>query len=151
MSTSNEKNIATLLHLSTLSQYLIPFGNYIFPILIWSSKKNESEFVNYNGKQVLNFQLSMFLYTLLLLLIAVPIFIFTFLKNVTYDEVFNHQNVDFDNLNHENITGFVMLAIVAAIIFGFLKVIEFILIIYGAVKASNGEQYKYPLSISFFK
>ena len=151
MSTSNEKNIATLLHLSTLSQYLIPFGNYIFPILIWSSKKNESEFVNYNGKQVLNFQLSMFLYTLLLLLIAVPIFIFTVLKNVTYDEVFNHQNVDFDNLNHENITGIVMLAIVAAIIFGFLKVIEFILIIYGAVKASNGEQYKYPLSISFFK
>jgi len=32
-----------------------------------------------------------------------------------------------------------------------LKVIEFILIIYGAVKASNGENYKYPLSISFFK
>ena len=151
MSTSNEKNTAAILHLSTLSQYLIPFGNYIFPILIWSSKKNESEFVDYNGKQVLNFQLSMFLYTLILLLIAVPILIFTVLKNIPFEGSFSHHNFVFENFDNGNITGVVVLAIAAIIIFGFLKVIEFILIIYGAVKASNGEQYKYPLSISFFK
>ena len=44
--TTSEKNVATITHLSTLTQYFIPFGNYIFPILIWSSKKNESEFVD---------------------------------------------------------------------------------------------------------
>ena len=55
MTTTNNKNIATVLHLSALTQYIIPFGNYIFPIVIWSSKKDESEFVDFSGKQVLNF------------------------------------------------------------------------------------------------
>ena len=77
MITTNDKNIATVLHLSTLTQYIIPFGNYIFPIVIWSSKKGESEFIDYNGKQVLNFQLSIFLYSVVLCLIAIPIFIYT--------------------------------------------------------------------------
>jgi uncharacterized protein len=151
MSTSNEKNTAALIHLSTLTQYFIPFGNYIFPILLWSSRKNESEFVDSNGKQVLNFQLSMFLYTLILLLVSIPILIFTVLKNITFSEVFNRHDFVIENFNHSNLTGIVVLAITAIILFGFLKIIEFILIIYGAVKASNGENYKYPLSISFFK
>lgn len=151
MSTTNERNISTLLHLSALTQYFIPFGNYIFPIIIWSSKKNDSEFVDYNGKQVLNFQLSMLLYSLILCLIAIPILIFTVLRNLTFNELMNDCHYHFDDMNIENITGFVILAISAGIIFGFLKIMEFILIIYASVKASNGEHYKYPLTISFFK
>ena len=151
MITSNEKTTASLIHLSTLTQYIIPFGNYIFPIIIWSSKKKDSEFIDYNGKQVLNFQLSIFLYTLLLLLITIPILIFTLLKNVTLQEAINSQDFVIDKFHSENITGVVVLAITAAFILGFLKLIEFILIIYGAVKASNGEEYRYPLSIQFFK
>lgn len=151
MITSNEKTTASLIHLSTLTQYIIPFGNYIFPIIIWSSKKKDSEFIDYNGKQVLNFQLSIFLYTLLLLLITIPILIFTLLKNVTLQEAINCQDFVIDKFHSENITGVVVLAITAAFILGFLKLIEFILIIYGAVKASNGEEYRYPLSIQFFK
>ena len=54
METTTEKNTATFTHLSSLTQYFIPFGNYIFPILIWSSQKGKSEFVDHNGKQVLN-------------------------------------------------------------------------------------------------
>jgi uncharacterized Tic20 family protein len=151
MSTTNEKNTATLLHLSTLSQYIIPFGNYIFPIIIWSSKKDDSEFVDCNGKQVLNFQLSILLYSLLLLLIVIPILIFTVLKNITYNEVFHNHEIMFNHFKHENLTGVIILGVTAVLIFGFLKVIEFILIINGAVKASNGENYKYPMSIPFFK
>jgi len=151
MSTPNEKTTASLIHLSTLTQYIIPFGNYIFPIIIWSSKKKDSEFVDHNGKQVLNFQLSMFLYTLLLLLISIPILIFTVLKNIPFNGTFTHHDFVIDNLTTSNISGTVVLAITALIIFGFIKVIEFMLIIYGAVKASNGEQYKYPLSIPFLK
>jgi uncharacterized Tic20 family protein len=37
METTIEK-IPQHLHLSALTQYFIPFGNYIFPILFWSSK-----------------------------------------------------------------------------------------------------------------
>jgi len=151
MTTNNEKSIATFLHLSALTQYFFPFGNYIFPIVIWSAKKNDSAFVDANGKNVLNFQLSMFLYTVVLCLIAIPIFIYSIFKNVPNHDI--HFNDDFiiDHLSAGNITGLTILGIVAVLLFCFLKVIEFVLIIYAAVKASNDEAYKYPLSIPFFK
>jgi uncharacterized Tic20 family protein len=149
--TTNETNTAALLHLSTLTQYFIPFGNYIFPILIWSAKKNESEFINASGKNVLNFQLSMFLYTLITLLIAIPVFIYTIFKNISIREISDGSDFIIDNFNSGNITGIVILAIVTLLLFCFLKVIEFMLIIYGAVKTSNGEIYNYPLTIRFLK
>jgi uncharacterized Tic20 family protein len=151
MTTTNDKNIATILHLSTLTQYIIPFGNYIFPIVIWSSKKDESEFVNTNGKQVMNFQLSIFLYSVLLCLIAIPILLFTLFHNVPFDVIFNDHQFSIDHLNFKEMGGLTVLGITAAFLFGVLKVIEFVLIILAAVKASNGESYKYPLSIPFFK
>ena len=75
METSNEKSSATLIHLTTLCQYIIPFSNFILPLLIWSNKKNDSKFIDHHGKQVLNFQLSILLYTVVFLIIAVPTFI----------------------------------------------------------------------------
>jgi uncharacterized Tic20 family protein len=42
-------------------------------------KKESSEFVDHHGKQVLNFQLSLLLYSLVLVLIAVPTFLITLL------------------------------------------------------------------------
>jgi uncharacterized protein len=151
MSTTNERNVSTAIHLSTLTQYFIPFGNYIFPIIIWSSKKKDSEFIDANGKRVLNFQLSMLLYSLILCLIAIPIIIYTVLKNVTWNEILNDNHHHFNEMSIENTNGFIMLGLSAVAVFGFLKVIEFILIIYASVKASNGELYNYPLTIPFFK
>ena len=148
--TSNEKNTSALIHLSTLSQYIIPFGGFIFPIIIWSSKKNDSEFIDANGKQALNFQLSMFLYTLLLLLISIPVLLYYIFKNVSYEDLENG-NFVFDQLSTGNITGIVIIAAVAFMLLCFSKITEFILVIIAGVKASNGESYKYPLTINFFK
>ena len=151
MTTTNDKSIATILHLSTLTQYIIPFGNYIFPIIIWSTKKEQSNFIDDNGKKVLNFQLSLFLYSVLLGLIAIPALIYTFFNTVSSDVFFGHHDFTFENFNFQNLGGFGILGIIAVFLFAVLKVIEFILIILAAVKASNGESYKYPLSIPFFK
>jgi len=151
MTPTNEKNTATFLHLSALTQYVFPFGNYIFPIVIWSSKKNESEFVDYSGKQVLNFQLSIFLYSMILCLIAIPIFIYAIFKNIPFDKIIGNDDFLIENLTAGNITGLTILGLLAVMLFLFLKVIEFNLIIYAAVKSSNGEKYKYTLSIPFFK
>jgi uncharacterized protein len=151
MKTSNEKNISALIHLSSLSQYFIPFGNYIFPIILWSSKKNDSEFVDYNGKQVLNFQLSILLYSLIIALITIPILIYNVVKNLNTKSIDDCCNIVFDNVQLGNFTGIIVFAIMGVIIFGFMKIIEFVLIIYAAVKASNGEEYQYPLTIKFLK
>jgi uncharacterized Tic20 family protein len=156
METTNEKNLATFTHLSTLSQYCIPFGNYIFPIVIWSSKKDKSEFIDFHGKQVLNFQLSMFLYTLILGLIAVPIFLATIFNSISVNNLINDHHFMFNHFNFhhfsiENISGIIIVGLIAFFILISLKVAEFFLIIYASLKTANGERYKYPLTIPFLK
>ncbi|HQE33825.1 DUF4870 domain-containing protein [Flavobacterium alvei] len=151
METTNNKNLAAFTHLSTLTQYCIPFGNYIFPILIWSSNKSKSEFIDFNGKQVLNFQLSMFLYSLILAVIAIPILIITFFNNVPLHTLIDEEVFMRNHFSVENITGIAIVAIVAILLFVGLKVAEFFLIIYASVKASNGEKFEYPLTIPFLK
>jgi len=151
METTNNKNLATFTHLSALSQYCIPFGNYIFPLLIWSTNKDKSEFIDYNGKQVLNFQLSIFLYSLVLAMIAIPIILFTIFSNVPLETLVNDHDFMRNHLSVENITGIVIVAIIAILLFVGLKVTEFFLIIYASVKTSNGEKYEYPLTIPFLK
>ncbi|MBC5837259.1 DUF4870 domain-containing protein [Flavobacterium muglaense] len=151
MDTITHKNAATFIHLSTLSQYFIPFGNYIFPILVWSTKKDESDFVDYNGKQVLNFQLSLLLYSLVLIAIAVPVFIITIFNNVPFDAIVHDDNFVLNNFNFDANMGLLTIGIMAVLIFGVLKISEFFLIIYGAIKTSNGEKFKYPITIPFIK
>lgn len=151
MENTSEKNTATFTHLSTLSQYIIPFGNYIFPILIWTSYKDKSEFVNHHGKQTLNFQLSLLLYTLILALIAIPIFVTVFLKNIPIEAILYNDSYVIRNFNFEGNIGLLSIGATAVLLFGLLKVVEFFLVIYAAIKTSNGELYKYPLTIPFIK
>lgn len=151
METSNEKTTAALVHLSTLTQYFIPFGNYIFPIIIWGAGKKDSKFIDHHGKQAINFQLSLLLYSLILCCIAIPIFIFTFFRNAPMNAIINGDDFLIENLSLEKITGIVVVAVVAVILFLFLKMAEFFLIIYATVKAANGEKYKYPITIDFIK
>jgi uncharacterized Tic20 family protein len=151
METTSEKNTATFTHLSTLSQYIVPFGNYIFPILIWTSYKDKSEFVNHHGKQALNFQLSLLLYTLILALIAIPIFVIVFLQNLPMEAIFNDEHFVIRNFNFEGNIGLLSIGLTAVVLFFLMKVVEFFLVIYASIKTSNGEYYKYPLAIPFIK
>jgi uncharacterized Tic20 family protein len=151
METSTERKIAALTHLSTFTQYIIPFGNYIFPIILWTSKKEESEFVDHNGKQALNFQLSILIYSLVLAMIAIPVFLFTVLRNISFNDLMYNEEIIFEHFDYGNSIG--LLTVGALALFGFtcIKVAEFFLIIYASVKASNGEEYNYPLTIPFLK
>ena len=79
-----------------------------------------------------------------------PIFIYTILNSIT-TESFNNDSFILENLSKGNISTLVLFAIVCVVVFFFLKIMEFFLIIYAAVKASNGESYQYPLTINFLK
>lgn len=151
METKNEKTIAALTHLSALSQYFIPFGNFILPIIIWSSKKDKSDFMDYNGKQVINFQLSLLLYTIVFILIAVPTLATVVFSNMNWNELLNNHDFFWDNINIADNIGLITLGIVSIVLVVLLKIVEFFLIIIGAINASNGEKYKYPLTINFIK
>lgn len=54
---------AMLCHLTALSAYIgIPFGHIIIPLIIWLTKKDEFPFVDKQGRESLNFQISMTIY-----------------------------------------------------------------------------------------
>lgn len=148
---NSSKTSAAIIHLSALSQYFIPFGNFIFPVILWSAMKDKSTYIDQQGKQSINFQLSVFMYSLILALIAIPIFLITLFKNIDFNHLLNHPDFELEHFNFENITGVLVVAITAAFLFCMLKVFEFFLIIYAASKTSNGLDFKYPLSIRFIK
>ena len=57
------------MHLAQLLDLLTGVGGLIVPLVIWSVKKEEVYQLDPHGKQIINFQLSMILYSL----IAIPL------------------------------------------------------------------------------
>jgi uncharacterized Tic20 family protein len=151
MITNTEKNWATLTHLGAFGQYLFPLGNFVIPIIIWSSKKNESNFIDSNGKQCINFQLSVFLYSLILAAIFVPILIVTIFSNIPHNTFKSNQNINLEDYILNDNIGLLTTGAIAIFFLVCLKIAEFFLIIQAAVKTANGENYSYPLTIKFMK
>jgi hypothetical protein len=60
-----ERNWAMLCHLSAFAGFFFPFGGIIGPLICWLSKKDESVWIYVNGRNSLNFQLSILLYIVL--------------------------------------------------------------------------------------
>lgn len=95
----------------------VSFVNLIIPLVIWLMKKDESPFIDEQGKEIVNFQISIAIYGSVLFLIA-----FTVIGMP--------------------ITFLGMFILVAANIISIIK---------GAIKASNGEQFLYPINLRLIK
>lgn len=146
-SANSDKTVAALIHLSTFTMLLFPFGNFIFPLIFWTAKKHDP-FVNEHGKQALNFQISFYLYSFFLIMAAVA------------GAILMGLSMDFGNsffLNeHQPWIGNPMEAkpvIYYIMIMALLLLSLFILFVYATVsatvKAGEGKLYKYPLSFNF--
>jgi uncharacterized Tic20 family protein len=78
MDQAQEKNWGMACHLAALSGFIIPFGHILGPLVVWLIKKDESEFVDDQGKESLNFQISVTIYLVIsaiLILIVIGIFL----------------------------------------------------------------------------
>jgi len=131
MSQKNNYNKAFLLHISAFLGYVFPLGGVVAPLIFWETKKRESRFLDLNGKEAVNFNLSFLLYSFVLGISIFPFALRSF----------------FSELHHFDLFGILSMAS----LIGVLAVIRFILIIIAALKANQGEVYKYPLSIKFIK
>lgn len=58
-----ERTWGMVCHLAALAGYLFPFGNIIGPLIVWLIKKEEMPFVADQGKESLNFQITMAILT----------------------------------------------------------------------------------------
>lgn len=108
-----ERNWGMFCHLSALAGCIIPFGNIIGPLIVYSSKRQEFDFVDDQGKESLNFQITM---TIALL-----------------------------------VAGFLVLILVGIFLVILVGLVSLIFTVVGAVKAAEGEFYRYPFSYSFLK
>ena len=65
---------AMICHLSALAGLVVPvIGCIIGPLIIWQIKKEEFSFVDEQGKEAVNFQISMLLYLLISAIIWIPL------------------------------------------------------------------------------
>ncbi|WP_299123377.1 DUF4870 domain-containing protein [uncultured Winogradskyella sp.] len=145
---NHQKNLATFIHLSTFSRFIIPFGNFIGPIVLWAANKEKSEFIDQHGKQAINFQISVLLYAIIIGTITVPFFIFNLFNGM--DVIDFHGFHDFHiNVGKPSPLLYIGGGLGALAIIGFI--VELALIVRASLSARDGHIYNYPLTINFLK
>jgi uncharacterized Tic20 family protein len=74
---------AMFCHYAAFFGLIFPFGNLIGPLIVWQIKKDLHPFVDDQGKEALNFQISVVLASLLCFLLMVVVIGFPLLALVT--------------------------------------------------------------------
>lgn len=140
---AEEKTWGMIVHLSALIQFFFHFfGLILGPLVVWVIKKDSMPFVDNQGREVLNFNMSVTLYALVIGIGAslVP---------------FSFHRFDFHNLSPIEISGMWIgmfssgYMIIISIIFFALFLFWLINTIRGAIAANKGIRFKYPLTIHF--
>jgi uncharacterized Tic20 family protein len=88
-------------------------GSVIGPLIVWQIKKDEFGFVADQGKEALNFQISILMYAI--------------------------------------VSGLLCFACVGFVLLPAVYIFDLIFLLIAAVKANDGERYRYPLTIRFIK
>ncbi|HEY8957203.1 DUF4870 domain-containing protein [Chitinophaga sp.] len=136
MNQKDERTWAALVHLGGIIGMLIlpTVGNIIGVLVFWLIKKNESTFVDSQGKEAINFQITLSIAAVIVNLINN---IATGFWSIT--SFWRHTRGEFYNA-----WGWTNLL-------GVLWLLNVIFSIIAAVKASNGQSYRYPLSVRLVK
>jgi uncharacterized Tic20 family protein len=102
-------------HIAGLAGYVVPIiiSSIIAPLVVWQIKKEDDPFIDENGKEAVNFQISVGIYAL----VSIPL-CFVCIGLVTLPAV---------------------------------AIFNLVFLIIAAIKANNGERYRYPLCIRFIK
>ena len=105
---------AMFCHLAGLGGFIIPaIGSVIGPLIIWQIKKDLDPFVDQNGKEAMNFQISMLIYAI--------------------------------------VAALLIMACVGTVLLPAVGIFDLVFLIIAAIKASNGEAYRYPLTLRLIK
>jgi uncharacterized Tic20 family protein len=112
--TGSTRSWTVACHASSLLGFFIPAGGHILPpLIVWLVKRAESPEVDEHGKEALNFQLSMLIYSI--------------------------------------IAGILMFVLIGFVLLPLLHVANLVLVIIASLRASEGQLYRYPLTIRFLK
>jgi uncharacterized Tic20 family protein len=97
-------------HLSALAGFVVPaFGHILGPLIVWLVKRGDAPEIDAHGKEALNFQISMLIYSV--------------------------------------VAGILCLILIGFALLAVLHVLNVIFVIIAAIRASEGQLYRYPLTL----
>ncbi len=146
------RNQAMWMHLAGAGAVLVGFMVYWFalliPYLVWRTSRDNHSFVEENGRNATNFHISVAIYTTIFWLLTALIALS--LCGTLYSPTSSSSNPGSFGLNIPMILFNVTWISMA--VFAILQPLtSLILSIYGAIKANQGQVYRYPLTIQFLK
>lgn len=115
------RNWALGAHISSLSAFFTFFGIIAGPLIVWLVKKDADPYIDAQGKEAVNFNISVLIYGAGLGIASVVLGLLT--------------------------AGLALLILLPAL--AALSIAWFVFVVIAAVKASRGEDYRYPLTIRF--
>lgn len=60
-----DRQLLLLTHLSQLLSLFTGFGGIVAPLILWLTQRDKIEYMDEQGKEIMNFQISMFIYAIL--------------------------------------------------------------------------------------
>lgn len=118
---------ATISHLAALAALTgIPFANVLGPLVVWLVKRHDHPFVDDQGKEALNFQISLSLYLVAGAVVLTPLVLVGALLPV---------------LPGLLLIPVLVLAGVGLLVFGL------VMVVLASIRANEGVSYRYPLTI----
>ncbi|PRP66091.1 DUF4870 domain-containing protein [Nonlabens agnitus] len=146
---NNHNNIAMGIHLATFGKWIFPLGNFILPILLWMVNSKKSDFIDRHGKQAINFQLSITLWTVILAFIGGGVIIGSMISGGP--DLW--QAMDGPSFPFANDLGIFSTIVASGVICGTLilalGIVDLVCTIKAAIRAHDGQEYRYPLTINF--
>jgi len=115
--TQDEKTMAMFIYLLGL------FTHFIGPLILWMMKRDESKFIDFHGKQMINFSITLAIAALCMGVIGGPLIVVTF-----------------------GLAAFIIVPLVMA-----LNIYALVMVIIAAMKANKGEWYEFPISLRLIK
>jgi hypothetical protein len=70
---ADDRQWGMIAHLSVLAGLILPFGNLLGPLVVWLTKKDGSSFVADQGREALNFQITVSALILAIVVVAIPL------------------------------------------------------------------------------
>jgi uncharacterized protein len=143
---------AMLCHLSALLSWLLLFSlvflgiplylplNILVPLGIWQLHKTKYPWIDFQGRESLNFQISLTLYTLVVIILSLVVVLGSCGVAITTNGAVNEVSSVLDGL----------LLVWTFLIVG-LFLLQSFLVSFAAIKAYHGEHYRYPFTMRIIR
>jgi uncharacterized Tic20 family protein len=143
---------AMLCHLSAFLAWLLLFGlvflgiplylplNILLPLAIWRLKKSQYPWIDFQGRESLNFQISLTLYTLVVVIFSLLLVLGSCGIAITTNGAVNEVKSVLDGLL------FVWMFLIIS-----LLLLQLFLVTFAAIKAYYGQYYRYPFTMRILR